>query len=166
LKPWFAGVVLGVIPTFLAQTQYKAVKLGYFFPPSLIYNPYYWNPWNKVFWAWHPDWLIVWAQVATYAAIAALVVAAYWTRKPIDYLAPFTFLAACKAVTQAQFWYLVLLPTFLVPVRNRKVRAIALVALIALEPVSLVEMIGGPFGYTVGGYYGDTTSFTKLKLPD
>jgi uncharacterized membrane protein len=58
------------------------------------------------------------------------------------------------------------LPTFLVPVRNRKVRAIALVALIALEPVSLVEMIGGPFGYTVGGYYGDTTSFTKLKLPD
>ena len=165
LMPWFGGLVLGIVPTFLAQTQYKAVKMGFFLGPAMSYNPYFWNPWNKLYWAWHPNWLIVWVQVATYGAIAALVATAYFTRKPIDYLAPFTFLAACKAAVQAQFWYLMLLPTFLVPLRNRRIRTIALVAIIALEPVSAVEMISGPFGYTVGGYYGDTTPYTKLSVP-
>ncbi len=167
LGPWFLGLVLGVIPTFLAQTQFKAVKMGFFSGRhALIYNPYFWNPWNKVYWAWHPDWLIVWAQVATYGAILAIVAAAYISKKPIDYLAPFTFLAACKVASQAQFWYLVLLPTFLVPLRHRGIRTIALVAIIWLEPVSAVQIVSGPFGYTVGDYYGTTTPFTKLTVPD
>ena len=167
LQQWLAGLVLGVLPTFLAQTKFKAVKMGFFTGRHVLnYNPYYWNPWNKVFWAWHPTWLIVWVQLATFGAIVALLIAAYHTRKPIDFLAPFTFLAACKASAQAQFWYLLLLPTFLVPVRHRRIRAIALVAIIALEPVSAVQIVSGPFGYTVGDYYGTTTPYTKLTVSD
>ena len=167
LKPWMLGLVLGTIPTWLAQTRFKAVKMGFFMGRgALDYNPYYWNPFNKLYWAWHPDWLIVWAQVATYAAIVAILFAVYWTRKPIDFLAPFTFLSACKVAGSAQFWYLILLPTFLVPLRHRRIRAIALVAIIALEPVSAVEMISGPFGYTVGDYYGVLTPHTRLTLPN
>jgi hypothetical protein len=166
LKLWLAGLVLGIVPTFLAQTKYKAVKVGFLSGPALIYNPYYWNPWNHLSWAWHPTWLIVWVQIATYGAILALILAAYHTRTPIDFLAPFTFLAACKAAVQAQFWYLVLLPSFLVPVRHRRIRAIALVALVALEPVSAVQIVSGPFGYTVGDYYGTTTPYTKLTVSD
>jgi hypothetical protein len=166
LKQWSAGLVLGIVPTFLAQTKYKAVKVGFFSGSALVYNPYYWNPWNKTYWAWHPDWLIVWVQVATYGAILGLVIAAYLTRKPIDFLAPLAFLGACKAAVQAQFWYLILLPTFIVPVRNRQIRAIALIAILALEPVSAVQIVSGPFGYTVGDYYGSTTPFTKLTLSD
>lgn len=167
LKQWSAGLVLGTIPTFLAQTKFKAVKAGFFTGRSaLFYNPYYWNPWSPISRAWHPTWLTVWVQIATYAAILALVLAVYHTRKPIDFLAPFAFLAACKASVQAQFWYLILLPSFLVPVRHRKVRAIALIALIALEPVSAVQIVSGPFGYTVGDYYGTTTPYTKLSVSD
>jgi hypothetical protein len=159
LQQWLAGLVLGIVPTFLAQTKYKAVKVGFFSGPALTYNPYYWNPWNKVFWAWHPTWLIIWVQIATIGAIVALILAAYRTKKPIDFLAPFTFLVACKATVQAQFWYLILLPSFLVPVRHRRIRAVALVAIIALEPVSAVQIVSGPFGYTVGDYYGTTTPY-------
>jgi hypothetical protein len=165
-KHWSLGLLLGFVPTLLAQTRYDAVKAGFFSGPSMAYNPYYWNPWNQLSWSWHPEWLIVWVQVATYGALVAILVAACVTRKPIDYLAPFAFLAACKATVQAQFWYLVLLPSFLVPLRDRRRRTIALVAVIALEPVSLVQMVSGPFGFTVGNYHGSTTPFTKLTLPD
>ena len=167
LKQWFGGLVIGIVPTFLAQTQFKAVKTGFFTGRRvLFYNPYYWNPWDQISRAWHPEWLVVWVQIATYGAIVALILAVYRTRKPIDFLAPFTFLAACKAAVQAQFWYMILLPSFLVPVRHRRIRAIALVAIIALEPVSAVQIVSGPFGYTVGDYYGTTTPFTKLAVPD
>lgn len=60
LKQWSAGLVLGTIPTFLAQTKFEAVKAGFFTGRSaLFYNPYYWNPWSPISRAWHPTWLTV-----------------------------------------------------------------------------------------------------------
>jgi len=51
-------------------------------------------------------------------------------------------------------------------VRNRQIRAIAQVAILALETVSITQIISGPFGYTVGDYQGSTTPYTKLTLSD
>lgn len=65
----------------------------------------------------------------------------------------------------AQFWCFLQLPAFLLPLRERRLRF----WLIALTPVldvySLVQMIVGPFGWTMSEYYVPFDVYRPLLLP-
>ena len=108
---------------------------------------------------WNPDWLVIWDQASSYGLLAVILAV---TLKHRSYVANFGilgFLVALKVSLRAQFWYLMLLPSFLTDVPTW-----VYPLLILCEPMSLVSILFGPFGYMVPHYYDGLTVFTRLHL--
>lgn len=176
LRPAAAGAVLGLIPLAAMQTQYDVVRQGMFYGFSMLsgavpqrYSPYWFNPFDSAYWSigtgeaiepgsskgretWHPSWLIVWLHIVTPLATAWFLRLAYRCRS-IDPLPAALFLVALALSTQTQFWYILLLPSFMLPISNRRMFAVGLVLVVLLDPYSLTQLLWGPWGYTLPGYY-------------
>jgi len=81
--------------------------------------------------------------------------AAFW--------APLGFLAALKAFIHGQFWYLAVLPSFLLPIGERRWRWLTFLLVPLLDVSSLIQILSGPFGYVVGKELGQITTLTLLN---
>ena len=94
-----------------------------------------------------------------------LILAAKRSVEPITYFAPLALETLVKGSMLEQVWYFLQLPAFLLPLRERRLRF----WLIALTPVldvySLVQMIAGPFGWTMSEYYVPFDVYRPLLLP-
>lgn len=165
---WLGAFLIGLLPSLIVQTQYPVVQHAFVatLNKEIVYNPYYWNVFARSYFDWNPYWLIVWDQISTYGMLLILLIAAAITGGWIQYSPAVLFLVTLKAAVRAQFWYLVLLPSFLAPIGNVRARASLFLLLPLVEPRSVIEMISGPFGYVVpSGYYVGMTAFTALSLP-
>lgn len=128
----------------------------------LTYNPYYWNPFADMF-AWNPAWLITANELASYAMLSALILHALRDRNAIFAAASIVFLVFCKTHGNVQFWYFLLLPSFLVTLKNEKWRWWLIALCPLLDIGSVIELVGGSLGQL--GYHGLASAFSLYRLP-
>jgi hypothetical protein len=147
--PWFAG---GFFPTALASLYYSPLRnMG--FSNAMRYNAYYWNVLDASIFNWNPPWMIAINQLTTWGAIAALLVLIVRGRHRASCLAAVGFLVAIKVAANVQVWYLAVLPAMLLTVEDRRLRRVMFLLVPLLDVSSLISIVSGPFGYTVGRYY-------------
>ncbi len=160
-----AAFLLALLPTAALSFFYPVVDAVRSTFGTLHYNPYYWNLAARRLFGWNPGWLVACDALTTWGALAFLGWRAWKSREPVAYVAAIGFLLLIKLSTLAQFWYVLLLPAFLAPIPERRTR-FWLVALTPLLDVrSLLELLGGPFGWTMRGYYAGLSAFRALRIP-
>ncbi len=164
LRASLAAFALALLPTAAASLSYPVVDAIRSTFGTLSYNPYYWNVAARGIFKWNPGWLVACNALATYGAIGFLAWRAWKSREPVAYVGAIGFLVLIKVSTLAQFWYILLFPAFVAPIPEKKVRF----WLIALTPLldvrSLLELLTGPFGWTVRGYYAGLSAFQSLHV--
>ena len=126
------------------------------------YNPYYFNPAATEIFLWHPDWLRAINLAASTAFLIQLVAGCLHTRDWAGFAAAIIFTLVLKLHTNVQFWYLLLLPPFLVTIRDRRWRAAAMLALPLLDVRAAVQMIAGPFGFVEQRFPKDLNAFSSI----
>ena len=156
------GFAIGCLPTLIAEQYYPALQQVFRYTAPLSFNPYFWNPFDKAMFAWMPGWLIIWTAVSSYLLLGTLLILAYRHRAWFEYFAPIAFLILVKCHSNAQFWYLLLLPAFLMPIKNTQVRMALFLLLPLVEIRSVAQLIVGPFGWTIIDYYGAFSPFAEV----
>jgi hypothetical protein len=147
--PWFA---CGFLPTAVASFFYSPLR-NMFYSSALRYNAYYWNFLDASIFNWNPPWLIAANQLASWGAIIALLALVVRGRHRNTCLAAFGFLLAMKVAGNVQVWYLAVLPAMLLAVEDPRLRRLMFLLTPLLDVSSLISIVSGPFGYTVGRYY-------------
>ena len=132
---------------------------------SLRYNPYFWNFLDRAIFLWNPTWLVVINQVASFSLLMLLILRARATEEPIAYFAPISFVTLVKGSMLGQFWYFLQLPAFLLPLREHRLRFWLIALTPLLDVYSLVQLIVGPFGWTMQDYYTAFDVYQPLLLP-
>ena len=59
-------------------------------------------------------------------------------------------------------WYMMVIPTLLLPIREKRVRFFAFLLAPLLEITSLVQIVAGPFGFVVNDYYAGLTALSII----
>jgi hypothetical protein len=166
-KAWTAAAAFaaGFAPTALALMYYPAVKqLAYSAP--LAFNPYYWNIFDRAMFTWLPSWMIATNALVSCAIIAILAVALVTHRnRQLPYLAPLLFLLVCKVHRNVQFWYMCLLPSFVLPIPDVRLRRLLFLLAPMLDLYALAMIVADRSLYgSVGAYYGAIDVFTRFNL--
>lgn len=135
------GFVLPFVPAAIAEASYGALSNVLRYGTLLIFNPLYWNLRAEMF-AGERPWQLILGQLGTYAYIGVLGWLAASSRMILPYFAALVFIAFCKTHHNVQYWYLLMLPTFIMTVPDRRARF----ALVALCPIldlnSAFELLG------------------------
>jgi hypothetical protein len=155
------GLTLGAIPSAVALLYYPAITQVFRYSSPDLSNPYYWNITAREFFPLNPLWLNVANQASSYGLLVLLSWLAARSRRSVQYFAPLAFLVLCKLRMNAQGWYMLLLPPFLLPIENRAWRFWLITLTPLLDVCPCAEILFGPFGYTVGDYY---TSLAALNF--
>jgi hypothetical protein len=138
------GILLGFVPAVLAEIAYGGASNVLKYGSLLIYNPYYWNPFANMY-SWNSGIQIIADQLVTWAFLLVLVWFFIKDRLHPGYIAAIAFLLFCKFHTNVQFWYMLLVPSFLVTVPRDKLR-FALISLCPLLDIrGALEAFCGPF---------------------
>lgn len=136
------GLLLPCIPVAVAEASYGAVSNVFKYGTLLIFNPLYWNLKAEMFTGERP-WQLALGQLGTYAYMGVLGWLAVRSRAILPYFAPLVFIAFCKTHQNIQYWYLLMLPAFLMTVPDRRARF----ALVALCPLLDLNSTFELFGY-------------------
>lgn len=135
------GFLVPLIPAAIAEASYGALSNVFKYGTLLIFNPLYWNLKAEMF-AGERSWQLAFGQIGTYVYMVVLGWLAIGSRTILPYFAPLVFIAFCKTHQNIQYWYLLMLPAFLMTVPDRRAR-IALVALCPLLDLnSAFELLG------------------------
>jgi len=153
--------IIGFAPTVLAACYYPVFAQVFSTTGTMAYNPYYWNVLKPGIFGWNPTWLVLFDECATYGMLLLLLILAAKQKNAVNYLAPVCFILFCKVSPLCQFWYFAVFMPFLLPVSNPRERLLLFALTPLLDISSLVEIVSGPFGYTVGDYYQGLTAFVK-----
>ncbi len=157
----FAGALAGCLPMVVAVFLYSPIR-NLWFSKGLTYNPYFWDFTARHMFLWNPEWLVLSNQILSYGLLVSLAFLIFRRWDPA-LPAPFMFLAALKLSTQGQFWYLLVLPALMMPIKGRR-RVWLFAALPLLDLRSMVQIVLGPFGYQVGDHFGSLTALTPLFI--
>jgi hypothetical protein len=155
---------LGFTPTLLAGFYYPAIAQVLSTVWSTICNPYYWNVGRHEMFAWNPAWLVIFDQCATYGMLLLLVILAARRKEVVNYFTPVCFIVFCKISSLCQFWYFGVFLPFVLPVSDRRERLLLFALTPLLSICSVVEMVSGPFGFSVGDYYKGLDPFVRLTI--
>jgi len=151
-RAWIAAGAFAAAfaPTLLAMHWYPVIDAVASTFGTLRYNPYFWNPWAAGIFGWNPPWLVAANAVSTWAVLCVLLWFGWRSEDRLAYLAPVLFLLMLKVSSLAQFWYILLFPAFVAPIPDRAVRDWLVVMTPLMDVRSLVQIVWGPFGFTVG----------------
>jgi hypothetical protein len=138
------GALLGFLPVIFAEIAYGAGTNVLKYGALLRYNPYYWNLSSDMF-AWNSSPQIVADQIATWTYLIVLVWYLCKDRFHPGYLAAIAFLVFCKTHSNVQFWYMLLLPSFLMAIPRSKLRGMLVVLCPLLDIRGSMEAFHGPF---------------------
>lgn len=163
--PGWWGLLVGGLPTLAMMPFWNPWNL--LLSSALHYNPYYWNPFAEGIFVWHPGWLILADQLASWALLATAAWLVVGRGRVRDGLGPLLFLVAIKLVTNAQPWYLLVLPILWLPLRDPRLRFALFAAVPLADLRSLVQVVSGPFGFTVDAFYSSRgiRPLTRFRLP-
>jgi len=150
-----AGGLVGTLPTVFACMSYSALTNLSNLPLRL--NPYYFNPFERSLFLGSPVWLTLVDQLATYGALIALSARMIHDKNLMRYVPAVSFFVALKFAHHAQPWYMLLATSFFLALDDRRLRFWLFLLAPLLDVWSLLQMIVGPFGYTIGGYYDGLT---------
>lgn len=162
------GAVLAV-PVLVASLWYPVLGGLVGISVTLRYNPYFWNPFDASVFGWNPMWLRAANALSTYGVLAFMTYRASrssegWAR----YGGAIAFVVLIKVSSLAQFWYLLVFPALVTPVRERESGLGPRWWLVALAPLldlrSLVELVAGPFGWSAGVTFEGLSAFTHFGL--
>jgi hypothetical protein len=156
--------IAGLLPTAVATLSYPAVSNVLKFSTPLHYNPYFWNLLDSQIFSWNPTWLRLANGLTSWAFLAAILLLARRSRKPMSYVAPVAFLALIKLHTHVQFWYLTVLPSLLLPICERRARLLLYATLPLLDVRTFLQIVAGPIGYTNGRFFLELSVFEALHL--
>jgi hypothetical protein len=163
-----AFVAALVLPALVAGIWYPVVQGILGIASSVRFNPYYWNLFDDAIFRWMPPWLRVVNALASWGVLAFMLVQAARTRAWLAYGGAIVFLSLVKVSALAQFWYLLLVPAFVMPVERASDRLDVRLCLLALVPLldvySLVELVAGPFGWVEVGIYEGLSAFTPFGV--
>jgi len=151
-----AGGIVGGLPLVFSYAHFQSISF-----PSQV-NPYYFNPFEHHLFLGNPLWLTIVDQLATYGALVALSVWMIHDENVMHYVPSICFFVVMKLTHHAQPWFMLLLPSFVLALRNRRARFWLFLLAPLLDAWSLLEMIAGPFGYTVDGYYDGLTVIVNI----
>ncbi len=160
----FASIALlgGFLPTILCLAFFPAISQVLHFSSPLQYNPYYWNPFHETIFLWNPGSLIAWNQIASYGLLLFLVLVAMKRRLWKEFLAPVLFLIVCKGHTNVQYWYMQLLPSFCLPIQQRRLRLALFAVVPFLDVRSAIQLFFQPFGWMMTDYYANFSVFAHI----
>jgi hypothetical protein len=160
-----AAFAVGFIPSLVAATQYSLMDGLRATAGSLRYNPYFWNFLDSAIFLWNPGWLIVINQVVSFGLLMLLLLRVRLETEPITLFAPIAFVTLVKGSLLAQFWYFLMFPAFVLPLREHRLRYWLIALTPLLDVYSLAQIIAGPFGWTMSEYYVGFDAFRPLLLP-
>jgi hypothetical protein len=126
-------------------------------------NYYYWNPWHKEYFHGLPMSLRFLYAGLSWAVIGVLLLSAYRSRYKIAFLAPLALLFLFKIQPLVQPWYFLILPSFLLPIREAGTRRALTLWAGFLELTAVSHIIVGVSGWTNGGVFEHISVFEKLK---
>jgi hypothetical protein len=155
---------IGFMPTLIAASYYPVIAQVFASTGTMFYNPYYWNVLKPGVFGWNPTWLVLADECATCGMLLLFFILAVRRKSVVNYLAPVCFILFCKASPLCQFWYFAVFMPFLLPVSDRRERLLLFALTPLLDISSLVEIVSGPFGYTIGDYYHGLTAFTRHTI--
>ncbi len=160
-----AAFALSLAPIVAVSATYSVVGAITGAMGSLRYNPYHWNVLDSTRFLWNPGWLVAANAVATLSMLGALIWLARRSEDRLAYLAPILFLIVLKSTALSQFWYILLMPAFLAPIPDRKVRAGLILATPLLDVRSSIQLLLGPFGWIARGDYTGLLPWSRFRLP-
>lgn len=168
VRAGLAFVAALVLPVLVAGIWYPVVQGIVGIASTVRFNPYYWNVFDDAIFRWMPPWLRIANALASCGVLAFMLVQAGRTRAWWAYGGAIALLLLVKVSALAQFWYLLLLPAFVMPVEREPGRLDARLLLLALVPLldvySLVELVAGPFGWIEVGLYDGLSAFTSFGV--
>lgn len=136
------GFLLPCIPAVIGEASYGALSNVFKYGTLLTFNPLYWNLKTEMFTGERP-WQLILGQLGTYAYMSVLGWLAVASRTILPYFAALAFIAFCKTHQNIQYWYLLMLPTFIMTIPDRRARF----ALVALCPFLDLNSAFELFGY-------------------
>lgn len=158
-----------VLPVAAAGAFYPVIEGLFGITSTLRYNPYYWNVFDAQIFMWNPDWLR-WANAVSSTALLAFLayqVVRMPSRWP-EYSGAIAFMMFLKVSSLAQFWYLALLPAFVMPIERSEEGVDVRWWLVLLVPFvdvrSLVQLLLGPFGWSESALYVGLSAFTSFGI--
>lgn len=138
----------GLIPTLLALQAYPILNAISGALAALNYNPYFWNPCDKLMVTrhWTPAWLALLNAAVTWPLLLFLAWRFLRSPRRWELLAPLLFLIAIKTHANVQFWYMALWPSFILPVSDRRLRWVLFAVYPLLDVTSALALLGHPLG--------------------
>ncbi len=121
---------------------------------ALKYNPYYWNIFHSSIFSWNPTVLIAMNQITSYYLLFSLLIYMCIHKNCWHETVPtLLFLFFLKTSQNAQFWYLLSLPPFLLTISNYRVQLFCLLLLPIMDTRSCTQIFLGPWGNIVAYDY-------------
>lgn len=159
-----ASLTLGLAPSAFVFLSHPALFRAMSYSSSLRFNPYYWNFTDLTIFMWmnYHKWLIVCNQIASYTVLALLLYIAINQKRVLELLAPVAFLALVKTLRNVQFWYLELFPSFVLPLRNLRMRRLLFFLTPLLDVYSMSLCLVSSLGFH-GSFFINVTPFTVLR---
>ena len=148
----------------MLPTAVWALYYGFRVEMFFEFNPYYWNP----FVPYPPDGesLVaqVWCDGITWLPLGMLLAYAVRARDWLGSLASFLFIVFLKINTAAMAWYLILIPSFLLTLRDSRLRWTMFLLWISMDIFAIGALLSGPY-YTIAPRFGTTDPFAIPSLP-
>jgi hypothetical protein len=119
-----------------------------------MFNPFYWNPWSELHSGWASGWLAIWNGLVSYLPIITLIYFCF-SQKPLNIQslwrrillgAPLgAFIMGLKILNWGQFWYALVFPAFVLPLRlSTRLILILFAIYFLMDGRSLLLLLGRP----------------------
>lgn len=157
LKNFSLGTALGILPFLIFYIRVPETLVMPLRSQSIAFNPLGWNPFDPVLFNYTPYWTLVWIAIATYGLLFAVLAFMGRHRREAWQATPLLFfLLLLKSMKWAVYWYMLIVPAFLLRMTRWPRWAWVFVLLYALGCAHSIAMLKWNFAYDLknGETYG------------
>lgn len=164
---FLSGLAIGTLPFMPFYVKSMAMWFGVLQNQGALFNPYHWDLWTGSRAGWLPRGLMWWNGMFSYLVLfVAFAFVARRFAEPIQALrgTPLVaFIALVKTLNWGQFWYLIALPGFVVPLGRRGRWVVTLLLLYALLDGNSVRLLVGYGNFGVREWQGVIDRFAACR---
>lgn len=148
-----AGFAAGCLPTLVALAHYPAVSSVLRYSAPMRINAFHWNPFSRELVRGLPWFVLAWQQIAAWALVVLLAIAASRRRAIAAVLPAILFLLLMRTHTHVLFWYWLAMVPMLAIVPDARLRRWLFVAWALLEGYCATEIVAGPYSSRVPDHF-------------
>lgn len=162
-----AAIAVSALPTFILQLQFPHLQVVFLNSVPYRFNPFFWDWRSTEAFTWMWVWMRVLLQVASWLFLGLLIFWAVCRRMGVECIPAIGYMLLLKFFPRTQFWYVTLLPSFLVLIKSTFHRRVAFVAYLALDVYAFAQMFLGGFGAVtkVNLLVGSAVQPVEILLP-